>query len=185
MTFYHGSPIGGLSELKPSLSEHNKPYIYFATNPLVALLYAVKPVPKPFSFYPYGFDKNGVVIYSEYFEDAFSHLYKGKIGYLYECDDLKNANNPTNICCAYTCTEPIKVKNITKIPDLYAYFKQQEENGLFKIKPKKDISDKEIAFVFCELKKDVENNHLKNRPQHPMSVFIQEYFPSVWNTAEI
>lgn len=71
MPFYHGSPIGGINELKPFLSEHGKPYIYFAANPLVALLYAVKPVPKPFSFYPYGFDKNGRVVYSEYFENAF------------------------------------------------------------------------------------------------------------------
>ena len=47
MTFYHGSPIGGLNKLEPFLSEHGRHYIYFATNPLVALLYAVKPVPKP------------------------------------------------------------------------------------------------------------------------------------------
>lgn len=60
--FYHGSPVGGLNELKPFLSEHGKPYIYFSSSPIVALLYAVKPVPKPFSFYPYGFDKNGAVV---------------------------------------------------------------------------------------------------------------------------
>ena len=71
MTFYHGSPIGGLNKLEPFLSEHGRHYIYFATNPLVALLYAVKPVPKPFSFYPYGFDKHGNVIYSEYYEKRF------------------------------------------------------------------------------------------------------------------
>lgn len=57
MHFYHGSPIGGLDELKPFLSEHGKPHIYFSSSPIVALLYAVKPVPKPFSFYPYGFKK--------------------------------------------------------------------------------------------------------------------------------
>lgn len=45
MHFYHGSPIGGLDELKPFLSEHGKPYIYFSSSPIVALLYAVKPVP--------------------------------------------------------------------------------------------------------------------------------------------
>lgn len=97
MAFYHGSPIGGLDELKPFLSEHGKPYIYFSSNPIVALLYAVKPVPKPFSFYPYGFDKNGAVVYSEYFENAFFHLYGGKVGYLYECTHLENTDNPTNI----------------------------------------------------------------------------------------
>ena len=79
MVFYHGSPIGNLTELKPFLSEHNKPYIYFSSNPLFALLYAVKPVPKPFSFYPYGFEKDAGV-YSEYFENAFFKLYKKKVG---------------------------------------------------------------------------------------------------------
>ena len=74
MTFYHGSSVGGLNELKPVLSEHGKPYVYFAGNPSVALLYAVKPVSKPFSFYPYGFDKDRSVVYSEYYENAFFDL---------------------------------------------------------------------------------------------------------------
>ena len=97
MTFYHGSPVGGLNELKPFLSEHGNPYAYFTTNPLVALLYAVKPVPKPFSFYPYGFDEKGTVFYSDYYEDAFYNLYKNRVGYLYECDHLKGLEKPTQI----------------------------------------------------------------------------------------
>lgn len=124
MIFYHGSPVGGLNELKPFLSEHGKPYIYFSTNPLIALLYAVKPVPKPFSFYPYGFDKNGNIAYSEYFENAFYDLYKGKPRYLYECNDLKNIDTLTQINCAYTYTEPIIVDKETKIPDLYVFYKE-------------------------------------------------------------
>lgn len=63
MEWYHGSPVGGLTELKPFLSEHGKPYLYFAEDPLVALLYAVKPVPKPLSFYPYGFAGDGGKMY--------------------------------------------------------------------------------------------------------------------------
>lgn len=51
MILYHGSPIGDVTELKPFLSEHKDAYVYFASNPVVALLYTVKPVPKPFSFY--------------------------------------------------------------------------------------------------------------------------------------
>lgn len=83
MIFYHDSPTGGLHKLKPFLSEHGKSYIYFAADPLVALLYAFKPVPKPFGLYPYGFDKDGRVVYSEYYENAFYELYHGKTGYLY------------------------------------------------------------------------------------------------------
>lgn len=39
LIYYHGSPIGGLTELKPFLSEPGKPYIYFATNPLLLSLW--------------------------------------------------------------------------------------------------------------------------------------------------
>ena len=182
MTLYHGSPIGGLNELQPFLSEHGKPYIYFASNPLVALLYAVKPVPKPFTFYPYGFDENDNIIYSEYYENAFYDLYKGKAGYLYECDNLKNIDTPTQINCAYTSTEPIRVDRVTMIPDLYIFYKEQEEKGLFRIKAKRDISDKEMNFVFDELRKDIEKNGLKYYRQHAMSVFIQKHFPTIWES---
>lgn len=182
MSFYHGSPIGGLDELKPFLSEHGKPYIYFSSNPIVALLYAVKPVPKPFSFYPYGFDKNGAVVYSEYFENAFFHLYSGKVGYLYECTHLENTDNPTNINCAYTCNEPIKISKVTEISNLYTYFTEQESKGAFRVKQREEISEKEMQFVLDELKKEIINNELMKLPKHPMSVFIQEHFPDVWNT---
>lgn len=180
MIFYHGSSVGQLTELKPFLSEHGKPYVYFAVNPLAALLYAVKPVPKPFSFYPYGFDESGNVIYSEYYENAFYDLYKGKTGYLYECTDLKNIDNPTQITGAYTSAETVKVDKVTEVPDLYMFYKEQEKKGLFRVKQRNEISDKEINFALCELKKDAERYNLKNSPQHAMSVFIRKHFPSVW-----
>ena len=184
MIFYHGSPIGDLKELKPFLSEHGKPYIYFATNPIVALLYAVKPVPKPFSFYPYGFDGSGKVIYSEYFENAFYNLYSGKKGYLYSCSNLKNIDKPTQINCAYTCEEAVTVDQVTEIPDLYEYFKQQEEKGLFLIKNRSQISDKEMNFILEEIKKDIEKHNLKQNPNHPMSEFVQKRFPAVWDSVK-
>lgn len=180
MTFYHGSPIGGLNELQPFLSEHGKPYIYFATNPLVALLYAVKPVPKPFSFYPYGFDRNGNVIYSEYYENAFYDLYKGKVGYLYESDNLKSIDTLIQINCAYTSTEPIKVDRVTTIPDLYVFYNEQKEKGLFRVKHKNEISNKEMNFILDELRKDIEKSGLMRSSQHAMSVFIQKHFPTIW-----
>lgn len=172
MVFYHGSPIGNLTELKPFLSEHNKPYIYFSSNPLVALLYAVKPVPKPFSFYPYGFEKD-MVVYSEYFENAFFRLYKNKAGYLYECEQLQNAQKPTQISCAYTCDTPVKIDSVTEIPDLYDFFISQSG---FKIRKKPEISEKELQFVRNELMNDIQKHGIYNNPDHPMSVFFKSHF---------
>lgn len=158
MTFYHGSSTGNLTQLLPFLSEHGKPYIYFASNPLVALLYAVKPVPKPFSFYPYGFDENGILIYNEYYENA------------------------TQINCAYTCTEPVEPDDVSEICDLYKYYKKQEANGQFRIKSRHEISESEMNFVHSEFKKDIDKHNLKANPEHAMSLFIQTHFPDVWQT---
>lgn len=179
MVLYHGSPVADLNELKPFLSEHGKPYIYFADNPLIALLYAVKPVPKPFSFYPYGFGNDGSIVYSEYFEDAFRKLYDGKRGYLYECGSVNNAQQPTNIKGVYTCTENTAVKMAAEIDNLYEYYIAQEKSGLFRIKRFGEISPKEMNFVLDDMKNTAERYNLKNDPCNPMSVFIKEHFPTV------
>ncbi len=142
ITYYHGSPISNLNELIPSLAEHNKPYIYFSNNPLVALLYAVKPVPKPFSFYPYGFNEDGILVYSEYFENAFYKLYDGKTGYLYEVENLINIQNPTGIDSVIVYENPIKTTNVTKIHNLYEYYIEKEKLGEFIIKRHSVISQK-------------------------------------------
>lgn len=95
---------------------------------------------------------------------------------------MENTDNPTNINCAYTCSEPIKVSKVTKISNLYTYFKEQESKGLFLIKQREKISEKEMQFVFDELKKDIKSYDLYKYPKHPMSVFIQEHFTNVWDT---
>ena len=180
MVFYHGSSVGGLRELQPFLSEHGKPYIYFASKPQIALLYTVKVLPKPFSFYPYGFDKDGNVVYSEYFENAFEKIYKGKKGYLYECDHLANLENPTQINGTYTCTEPVKPDRVTEIPDVYEYYREQQEKGKFRIKTRAEISEKEMQFVQKYLLDMMAQNQLKDHPEHPVSKFIQENFNELW-----
>ncbi len=176
MIFYHGSPIANLTELKPELSEHGEPYVYFATNPLVALLYAVKPVPKPFSYYPYGFDAEGKLVYSDYFKDSFKKLYKGKTGYLYECENIKNAQQPTQISCAYVCKNSVKVDRVTLVSDLYEYYKEQEKAGLFTIRCFDEIPDREMNYILNDMKKTINEYDLKNFPENPMSIFIREHF---------
>lgn len=179
MLLYHGSSVGGLTQLKPFLSEHQKPYVYLSSNPVVALLYAVKPVPKPFSFYPYGFDKN-MVVYSEYYEDCFTDIYKGKKGYLYECESIEHPENPTAIHCAYTCEIPIKVCNCTEIKDVYDKFMEYKENGLFDIKPFCAVPEKELLFAYNDIKAIVEQYQLRSHINNPMSKFIISHFPEIW-----
>lgn len=180
MKLYHGSLVGGLTELKPFLSEHGKPYIYFSSNPVVALLYAVKPVPKPFSYYPYGFDESGTVVYSEYWSNSFYELYKGKAGFLYECN-ITTAQNLTAISCAYTCELPIKVDSCIEIVDLYDKFMEFKKAGTFQIKPFDTISERELEFVYADMRQTILKNDLYLLPESPMSKFIKAHFGEVWN----
>lgn len=175
--FFHGSTENNLTYLKPQLSEHGKEYVYFSTNPLVALLYSVKPVPKPFSWYTYGFNDEGIPVYSEYFENAFELLYKNKVGYLYECSDISNLQQPTNIHCVYTTTEKVKIDRLHKIPDVYEYLKNEEKLGNFIIKHHNEISNCEMNMVFNEIKEIVEKYNLDSYPKNPMTIFIKKYFP--------
>lgn len=179
MILYHGSSVGGLTYLKPFLSEHKKTYVYLSSSPVVALLYTVKPVPKPFSFYPYGFDKNKV-IYNEYYEDGFRDIYMGKKGFLYTCEKTENAENPTAIRCAYTYEAPIKVCNCTEIKDVYNTFMEYQDKGLFAVKPFSAVSEKELVFVYNDIKETIVQYQLRNQPNHPMSQFIVRHFPEIW-----
>lgn len=143
---------------------------------LLLYLYAVK----PFSFYPYGFDKDGNVIYYEYFENAFYQIYKNKKDFLYECYDLNGVENLTQINCAYTCTEPIEIDAVSEIQDLHDYYMEQVKKDSFSIKPYSEISEKEKGLVYDELKKDIDKYKLKTIPDHPMSIFIKTHFSNLW-----
>ena len=94
--------------------------------------------------------------------------------------NVRGAKQPTQINCAYTCTEPVKVDSVTEIPDLYAFFKEWEKKGRFRIKPRREVSEKEMCLVLAELQKDMQKHRLKEQPAHPMSVFLQKHFPEIW-----
>ena len=119
-------------------------------------------------------------MYSEDYPDAFYDLYHGRRGYLYACDQLPQAQQPTKIWCAYTVEEPVQVTQVQAIEDLYAWFIAQGEG--FRIKPRVDISEKEMALVYAELGQSMAEYGLKAQPEHPMSLFIRKNFPEVWES---
>lgn len=54
MKYYHGSNKANLNHLKPFVSEHEKAYVYFSTNPVLAALYCVHVLERPLNWFPYG-----------------------------------------------------------------------------------------------------------------------------------
>lgn len=178
---YHGSSIGKLTELKPFLSEHSKPYIYFASNPVVALFYTVKAVEKPFSWFPYGF-KNGIPVYTEYYPEALADVYKGKMGYIYEFENIDGAKNPTEINCACVCTAPLKTEKITEIPDVYKRLLEHEKNGELIVERYEDLSAGRRKWIGETIKSEIREYNLKRNHECSYAEFIKSRFAEIWET---
>ena len=64
--------------------------------------------------------------------------------------------------------------------DVYNKFMEYKEMGLFEIKPFEKISEKELNFVYEDMKRTIEQYDLKNNPDSPMSGFIKLHFSKVW-----
>lgn len=175
--FYHGSSIGNLSELFPQISEHERPYIYFVSNPVVALLYTVKPVEKPFSWYPYGFI-DGIPVYTEYYRYALADIYKDKVGYIYEFERIENAENPTNINCACVCSKSLKTEKITVIPDVYEKLLEHEKNGELIVERYENLTENRLKQIENIIKSEIDKYNLKYEI-NSYAKFLKIRFPEI------
>lgn len=182
MRLYHGTSMDNLKTLKPHISEHKEPYVYFSTNPVVASFYMIHIVERPYNWFPYGFNKDGIPFYTEYYPNAMEDVYGNKTGYLYVCDDVLNTDNPTNINCAYTCPEAVNITNCIVFDNIYEQFTEWEQQGKLVIKKYEMISEKEMEFIrnyFIEL---IIKDNLKDKPDISQSVFIMKNFHGIWSS---
>jgi hypothetical protein len=183
MVLYHGSLIGGIDVLKPSVSEHGEPFVYFSSNPAVAAFYTVRAVEKPFSWYPYGFNGKGVPEYVEYYPDALMDIYGGKQGYLYVCKDVPDTANPTHIRCAYASRNPVAADDCIALDDVYMYFMESEKRGELAVRKFESLNEKELAFANNYLRKLIVENDLKHKPDSKLALLVKSRFPKVWEEA--
>ena len=176
---YHGSSVGGLSALRPALSEHGVPYVYVSPNPVVAVFYTVHCVERPYNWFPYGLE-DGLPVYPEYYPDALADVYGGKRGYLYRCEDPGTLENPTAISQALVCREPLPVSGVEEILDMYRWFLLRQQAGNLRIIPFSRLSEKQLAYRDRMIKEEIALHCLKDRPETGYARFLRSRFPSLW-----
>ena len=191
ISYYHGSRQEGLTILEPNMSIHEKEYVYLTTKKEVALIYTVNAIEsyfesnnlqKPEQFHPwysYGFDQ-GVLQIEEYYENAFKETYKGKKGIIYTCVEPVTYNNLTNIFCAITTIEHVKVLEEIHIDDVYEEFLRLEKRGQIKIRYYEELSDELKKNRIEGIKKSIEHFDLLNKPNHHYSIFLKAKFPDLF-----
>ena len=78
---YHGSPQGGIKELRINPSAHKNPYVYATSNKIIALIFTSKG--RGDLDTNIRVDEKGKIILTERRAGVLEELYKGKSGYIY------------------------------------------------------------------------------------------------------
>lgn len=177
---YHGSPVSGLKVLRPEVSEHGKPYVYLSADMAAAALYAVRPVESPYNWYPYGFDWDRTLVYTEYYADALADIYREKTGFLYRCSGAGISENPTGIPGVYVSQAPVTVLEEQEIPDMLVWLLEQEKRGHLRIRRYSDLTREAKEQLEEMIAREITVNRLYEHPEISYSRFLAEKFSEVW-----
>lgn len=173
MILYHGSNLLDLKYLKPQISNHCKPFVYFTDVFELAVLYAAK---NPINTYWF---KDGILHYDEYFEDQFEVLHNGKSGEIYVCDaEFKQLERMPWV---FLSENAVEVDSYMKIDNIYDVLRDFENDKRLVIHRYNDFSEKEKELNRKQIEDEIIKENLVLHQDKPYSVFIRQYFPDVWN----
>lgn len=175
--FYHASQTEGIKILEPRISNHNIPLIYFSSkreNVLVYLSNAVEKYCKENQFVydgvwskwgPYGFDRNRILVYEEYYPNALEETYDGIKGYIYFCEKIEQYRQlEMNIPYAFVTNQKTETSHCEYIENALDEIKKAEKSDLIKIVRYKDFISKRENW----LKETIQNeyNEAINHPEY-------------------
>ena len=187
--YYHASPVCGITQLKPHVSNHGTPLIYFSKKRENVLVYLSNAIEKycretGFSYEgvwqkwgPYGFDKNGRQRLEEYYPNALLRTYKGVSGYIYRAETIHESDFEVQIPDAAASRVPVDVKGMEFIPDAYEAILQAEQEGLLSIVRYEEMSDKAREWNEKAIRKEYENASEHPEYRH----FLKGNFPEILN----
>ena len=175
MKFYHGSPVGGLTELQPSEArQFGKPrQVCMSALRAMALLYLIDNFE-----YTYGYDKSGRIYYEEYFPDSLEKLYGGKSGYLYEC--AAGEYQTTKIPNEYVSPVPVRTLSCEYIPDAYLALREAADRGEIRLVPYDQITEGTRKFVWRWISGDIVAKRLWETGG-PYADYLKRNYPEIWN----
>ncbi len=153
---YHASPIPDLRVLRPHVSNHGKPLVYFSQkreNVLVYLSNAVEKyclsagIPGPYQKWgPYGFNRDGLLILEEYYPDALSETYRGARGYIYTVRGQELTPLP-DIPFAAMSSREVPIESCQSVPDAYEALLQAEREGRLLLRRYETLSPEKLRWI--------------------------------------
>ena len=187
--FYHASNTGNIKELRPNVSNHNKPLVYLTTkreNSLVYLSNAVEKYCKEtgfpheggyYKFCSYGFTKEGILELQEYWPDAVKDTYAGVSGYVYSMAEAPQAEAMKDIPFAVASREPVVVDACEYVPDAYEALREAADKGLIIIRSYSENSEQKLDWIT----RCINSEYAKAQEIPEYKVFLEAKFASLLN----
>lgn len=184
MTFYHASPVPGLSVLEPRVSNHGKPLVYLSDCRENTLPYLSNAVEKycreaglpPQEFYPkwgsYGFSPAGLLRLEEYWPNAAQETYQGVSGYIYSVEGEDFAPQP-DIPHAFLSQRPVRITGREFIPDAYEALLQARQAGKIELRNYEENSPEMLRWI----EKSVRQEYDDPQAVPCYRAFLQAKFP--------
>ena len=183
--FYHASPIGGIKVLRPPVSGHGGPRLYFSTrreNTLADLADPVERFCREKGIVPagplekwgaWGFDCAGLLVLEEYYPDCIRETYGGVSGYIYHAGQIPGAEPMTSIPGGFVTDREVPVDGAEFIPDAYEALRQAEAEGWIRLRKYEDLPDRTLAWIRNKVREEYDGSG--DKPEY--RAFLREKFP--------
>jgi CMP-N-acetylneuraminic acid synthetase len=126
-TLYHGSPMRGLKQLKPSISSHKQKWVYAAANVRLAALFITKKGLGDNKELKLGI-VDGNLYVKENSKDSLKKIYDQN-GWIYTVSGEHFLANQTSFKDEYVSSQVIAVEGEIAIGNVYEYLLRLEKEG--------------------------------------------------------
>ena len=182
MRAYHGTVHSGLRILKPFCNPHSNlayPCVYLSTNKALASIYIWN---RPYKWTTFEISQDGIPVYDESFENGLYEFYHGVKGVIYSCEGEFHVDERTAISCAVVSRRPVPVSSEDIVEDAYERILQYEAVGLLRINHYDTLSHEQRRRDKSMVLGAIHRLGLL-MGEHPLSDFVREKFPALWNEA--
>jgi hypothetical protein len=184
MDFYHGTIVGGLTELKPFFSKNTnlkEPVVYLTTNKQLALHYIKDRWESPML----EICEDGKLIFQEMFNGALKFLYKGKSGYIYHCIGDYEINRNVGVMNTSTPNKPVPINDYEYIDDVYEKIMEYEKTGMFIYEKYENLPQWRHDVIRGLVMRWIKGGNWINEPEHPEYKKFMERWPRYLQEAEV
>jgi hypothetical protein len=188
MTFYHGSAVPGLTELRPFVKPwHNlkEPLVYMTSSKQLAAHYIWNMEKYEIKTPMLDIRPDGTLVFQEMFSGALEFFYRGLSGYIYHCEGDYKINEDSGVFTCATSSGPVPVTDCDFIPDVYGHIMSYAEQGKFIYEKFEDLRPYRHDIIRGIIYRCIKQDDLFNNPAHPAYKFTQEKYPQYWKEAKV